>query len=124
MASKISSMFHGTNGHNASLYDLWEANDAAAAAYRPKPYPGRITVFKPFKEYARYRGAEMGWDQLALGGVDTHVLQVYPAGMLVEPFVDLLATELSASIDRALELKAASPKSESAAAVTVAMGGK
>ncbi len=42
------------------------------------------------------------WDQLAGGGQETVVLPVYPAGMLVEPFVKHLAHALRRSIDSAI----------------------
>jgi hypothetical protein len=40
---------------------------------------------------------------LALGGQEIVTLPVYPAGMLVEPFVQRLAAALTAAIDRAIQ---------------------
>jgi len=37
----------------------------------------------------------MSWEQLALGGVQSCTLPVYPAGMLVKPFVTDLAAQLN-----------------------------
>ena len=91
------------NGFNESLARLWETNDRAAANYQPKVYPGRITQFRPMKEYAWYQNSDMGWENLAARGVEDHVLPVYPAGMLVEPFVEKLAAELKTCITRAVE---------------------
>jgi hypothetical protein len=68
----------------------------------PDVYPGRITQFLPKKEYAHHIGPELGWNGLAAGGVETHVLQVYPAGMLVEPFVQVTAEKVKDCIERAL----------------------
>jgi hypothetical protein len=44
----------------------------------------------------------MNWEKVAKGGVETHILPVYPTGMMVEPFVEQLADELKDCIDRAL----------------------
>ena len=55
------------------------------------------------KEYAWYQNSDMGWENLAKEGVEDHVLPVYPAGMLVEPFVEKLAAELKACIRKAIE---------------------
>ncbi len=52
----------------------------------------------------------MGWDHLAAGGVETHILPVYPAGMLVEPFVEQLAETLKGCIHQALSQTASKPE--------------
>jgi hypothetical protein len=45
---------------------------------------------------------ELKWDRLAQGGHEIVVLPVYPAGMLVEPFVKHLAVALRKSMDVAI----------------------
>jgi thioesterase domain-containing protein len=82
------------NRFDVSLSRLWEINDRAAASYRPKAFPGRLTSFIPRKHYAWYDSPEFGWENVAEKGVDLHMLPVYPAGMMVEPFVKRLASEL------------------------------
>jgi len=86
------------NEDATSLFNLWEANDIAALSYVPKVYPGHITQFRPIKEYALHCGPELGWDNLAAGGLEVHQLPAYPAGMLVEPFVGMLAEKLKSCI--------------------------
>jgi acyl transferase domain-containing protein len=103
MQAKMLQTFHEGNGFNESLARLWKTNDQAAAAYRPRVYPGRITQFRPVKEYAWYQNSDMGWANLSAKGVEDHVVPVFPAGMLVEPFVEKLAAELKACINRAVE---------------------
>jgi thioesterase domain-containing protein len=85
------------------LNKLWETNDWAAGSYVPKPCPTQITLFLPLREYRRYDNPEAGWDKLALAGLETYRLPVYPAGMMVEPFVRLLAEELRDCMDKAIE---------------------
>lgn len=72
------------------------ANDHAAGHYLPRPYAGRLTIFKPQINYKFYPDPNMGWGDLALGGLDIVELSIYPHAMLVEPFVRVLASELKA----------------------------
>jgi hypothetical protein len=37
-------------------------NDRAAAIYRPKPYAGRVTLFKPRTNYQYLPDPNMGWE--------------------------------------------------------------
>jgi len=71
-------------------------NDYAADHYLPKPYPGRLTLFKPQINYKFYSDRKMGWGDMAVRGLDIVELPMYPHAMLVEPFVSLLAKELRA----------------------------
>lgn len=84
------------------LARLWHTNDRAMLSYVPKAYPGRIVHFRPLEQYAKDDVPEREWDQLAAGGVDKITLPVYPAGMLVEPFVSLLAAKLRDCIDKSM----------------------
>jgi non-ribosomal peptide synthetase component F/thioesterase domain-containing protein len=85
------------------LAQIWDITDRAAVKYVAKPYPGRITDFRPLKQYSKYLGPHIYWDELARGGYDIVTLPVFPAGMLLEPFVKTLATELKMSMDRAID---------------------
>ena len=63
-----------------------------------------LILNKDHKQYARYDKPELSCDKLVTGGLDIYELPVYPAGMVVEPFVRLLAEELRVCIDKALEM--------------------
>ena len=89
------------------LGEIWKTNDQACTNYVPKPYPGVITDFRPKRQYRLFDKPDVKWDDLALGGEDVVALPVYPAGMLVEPFVQHLAAALRARIDKAIGLQAA-----------------
>jgi len=103
VTSMLGRKLHLGNRECWTLFDLWEINDRAAAEYEPKVYPGRITQFLPLKGYSCHDHPEVHWDNLAGGGLETCRLPVYPAGMLVEPFVELLAAKLKGCIDKALK---------------------
>lgn len=102
LMSKLGRQSDEENEQQLRPGQVWVTNDEAALAYRPKTYPGRITHFIPVKEYSRHQGPEMGWNKLAAQGVNTHKMPVYPAAMLVEPFVEQTAEILEACIDEAL----------------------
>lgn len=79
--------------HHTTLAKIWENNDDAALVYNPSFYEGRLTHFRPQQEYAIYSGSNMRFDTVAQQ-VETRILPVYPAGMMVPPFVSLLAEEI------------------------------
>lgn len=87
------------NGQKKTFYDLWTNNDRAAVNYKAKLYPGTITHFRPIKQYARLDSPEVSWEDLSTGGFEVHKLPVYPAGMMVKPFVRILAGELKKCIE-------------------------
>ncbi len=84
------------------LSEIWEANDRAALNYVPKPYPGRVAIFLPFKEYAHHLRPGLAIEPLITGAIDKCRFPAYPAGMMVEPFVQKLAAKVTEYIDQAL----------------------
>jgi phthiocerol/phenolphthiocerol synthesis type-I polyketide synthase E len=93
---------HTAKSKSRVLSQIWRLNDLASLNYAPQPYPGVITEFRPVKQYRRESKPELKWDHWAQGGQEIVVLPVYPAGMLVEPFVKHLAVALRKSIDAAM----------------------
>lgn len=92
----------GSNSEFSTLAKIWEINDRAILNYVPKPYAGTITDFRPMKQYSQYLGAPMDWSGLARKH-EIVTLRVYPAGMLLEPFVLDLALALASSIEKAVK---------------------
>lgn len=86
----------------ALLAKIWKTNDKACVEYVPRPYPGTVTDFRPMKQYYRLRRTGAKWERLAQSGQTVVVLPVYPAGMLVEPFVARLADALRRAMDEAI----------------------
>ena len=84
------------------LAKIWQANDHAALTYVPQPYRGSVTDFRPLKQYRLFNRPDAKWNCLAQGGQQIVVLPVYPAGMLLEPFVKHLAAALEKSIQNAI----------------------
>jgi thioesterase domain-containing protein len=95
---------NGTRREMASAR-IWKNNDRAALDYQPTVHSGPLTHFRTIKQYSIYQGAEIE----AQGELRTYQLPVYPAGMLVEPFVQTLADELRQCIEKALDAQVQAP---------------
>ncbi len=105
MGTLRSLLGRGGDQTNSSVImaQAWETNDRAAWSYVPKPYSGALLDFRPMRQYRVFSKPGLKWERLALGGQQVIVLPVYPAGMLLEPFVKCLAETLRISIDNKLE---------------------
>jgi thioesterase domain-containing protein/acyl carrier protein len=77
-------------------------NERAALAYRPRPYDGVITLFKPRTHYRGFTDPAFGWHDIAGQGVRLIELPNCPRGSLNDPFVGVVADALRAEIDRTL----------------------
>jgi pimeloyl-ACP methyl ester carboxylesterase len=79
--------------------ELEKCNERAALSYVPKAYGGKLLHVRPTRQWTRYTSPELGWDNLATGGVETFSLPMYPGQMFEEPFVRYLANKLRAGMD-------------------------
>ncbi len=101
------------------LGQIWQTNDRAVWHYTPQPYPGKITDYRPAKQYRIFNQRDAKWDRLAKGGQEIIILPVYPAGMLLEPFVEHLADALRKSIDAAIgQCETSPPEKEMVARIS------
>jgi thioesterase domain-containing protein/acyl carrier protein len=73
-------------------------NDNACEIYNPRPYAGRVTLFKPRFNYKFYPDPLMGWGDLVQGGLEIIEVSVNPHSMLIEPNVNFLAEKLKECI--------------------------
>ena len=86
------------SGTGVNMAELWQKHDELAEAYVPKPYPGRLIHFRPRRDYKCHLGRELE----ATGPIEYHRLRAYPAGVMVNPFVEELAEKIRESIDKGL----------------------
>ena len=101
LSAKFGGMNSIDNQQNMALAELWNNNDAVSVAYCTSDFDGEIVLIKAMKEYSIYKRPGLDLSLLARSGAKVHTLPVYPAGMLVEPFVDHLAAALQASLNHA-----------------------
>ncbi len=69
-------------------------NDAIAAKYKPKPYPGRMIIFRSPEIYL---DPYLGWDGLVTGGIETCDIpgkHINRREIINEPFVQYTAKKL------------------------------
>lgn len=66
----------------------------------PKPYSGKMTVFRPCAAYLGYEDSQLGWGKVC-DKVEICTLPVYPAGMLVEPYAEDLARVFHQYLEKA-----------------------
>jgi thioesterase domain-containing protein len=85
--------------------ELWQSHIRSLLAYRPKPYSGRVTLFRT-RGHALFTSFDenYGWGELARGGI---AMQIMPGGhgnVLDEPHVRAVArgfAELAAGVNTA-----------------------
>lgn len=102
LIAKFASRSRTAPSQTLLLGQIWQANDRACLEYAAKPYLGTVTDFRPKKQYRMFNQPGVKWEKLARGGQEIVTLPVYPAGMLVEPFVKHLASALMSSMDSAI----------------------
>jgi acyl transferase domain-containing protein/thioesterase domain-containing protein/acyl carrier protein len=101
--SKIAYRLSLNKGSKYPHIPIKRVNDQAFFSYKPQVYPGQVTLFRPQKFFFGADDPQFGWDGLAKEGLDVYELPVNPRGMLVEPFVQLLADKLKTCIQKSLE---------------------
>jgi thioesterase domain-containing protein len=87
------------------LLDVYRANVRAGAAYRPQPYDGRLTLFRPQASPEPTNG----WSALAGEPVEVHEMAADHYSMLASPAVAVLAERLRSAIERSLGAASMAP---------------
>jgi hypothetical protein len=76
--------------------------------YKPKPYAGRVTLFRsPGHPFLCSFDPRYGWGELAMDGVDMHVVSGHHESILEEPYVKEVGAEMSRVLRRAQTLQEA-----------------
>jgi thioesterase domain-containing protein/acyl carrier protein len=98
---KVANLAHrrDSDGNRLVRRFLEDVNAQASFSYRPKPYSGKLTLFKPRENYTPSSDPSREWSKFALGGLEIITLPVHPGGMFVEPYVIALADKLRGCID-------------------------
>ena len=86
----------------ARHHHLLQAHYRARAIYQPRPYAGKVTLFRT-RRHSLFGpfDPEMGWGGLARGGLEIKEIEGFHANILQEPYVQLLAQQLKACLDQA-----------------------
>ena len=80
---------------------LEKMHSRALLNYQPKPYPGRITLFRA-NTTLRLQSTDpsMRWETLAQQGVDLHMLHA-PHEIIDEPYVQVVVQKLITCLEQA-----------------------
>ncbi|HZF10853.1 MAG TPA: condensation domain-containing protein, partial [Thermoanaerobaculia bacterium] len=85
-----------------AVLDVYRANLRAYATYRPRPYPGRLTLFRPLLAPEETRPHPTnGWEALTREPIEVYTVPGDHFSMLAPPHVDRLAAGLSGAIEAA-----------------------
>ncbi|MGH9199954.1 MAG: alpha/beta fold hydrolase, partial [Vicinamibacterales bacterium] len=81
---------------------LLEQHFVSHKKYQPRPYPGKVALIKARTRPAfRLSEPDLGWSEMAKGGVDVQIVRGSHSNMLREPHVQVLAEALRQSLDAA-----------------------
>jgi aspartate racemase len=91
---------------NLQDFTFQQENIQASRNYVPQVYPGQVALFRSKDQIidvdvSSYRDPQLGWGELAAGGLEFHEVPGTHLGMLQEPHVQVLAEKLKASLDKA-----------------------
>jgi len=87
----------------AHWVEVGKANTLAVHNYRPKRYPGRITLFlTESSNLGHIRTGVLAWRKLAAGGVDVHTIPGDHTNMVWDPQAQSFAAKLRECINKAL----------------------
>src|ERR1044071_9360330 len=81
---------------------LWEMHIKALIKYHPRPYPGRVTLFRsPGHQLFCSLDEQYGWGELAEQGVAVKIVSGAHEQILEEPHVEGVARELERALEEA-----------------------
>lgn len=83
-------------------HPLLKAHYQAMSNYIPQPYQGQVTLFRTHRHslFGPF-DPNMGWDRLVSGGIEIKEIKGFHANILQEPYVQILAEQLKASLEQA-----------------------
>ncbi|MEA5601597.1 amino acid adenylation domain-containing protein [Nostoc sp. UHCC 0252] len=88
------------------MFRVFYANSQAVLNYVPQAYPKRINLFRTkVQSSIAKEDPSMGWDQLTVGGTEIHHIPGNHLTMLRKPYIQILAAQLRACIEKSQNLK-------------------
>ncbi len=78
-----------------TLLRAYHRNSLAVFRYRPRPYPGRVVLFRTGEAEAHADDPSWGWGRLAAGGVELRRIEGNHMNVMTPPHVNELARQLS-----------------------------
>ena len=92
----------GIRAAERTLKKVEDASRKATVRYQPKPYPGRVTLFRATRQPAGvHPDPDLGWTGIAHGGVEIIEVPGHHGAVIYEPRVGVLARELARCLEQA-----------------------
>ncbi len=90
------------SGYSKDQRRLWATHIKALTSYQPKPFTGRVTLFRSplhllYCSFAR----DYGWGEFVSGGIDLHIVPGAHDSIMEEPYVGRLADRIAATLEKA-----------------------
>ncbi len=86
----------------SNLRNVKQANYVAAGNYRPKPFPGSVTLFRSLtRSLGDHPDFDLGWGDLALNGVHVEETPGDHSSMMKEPHVQVLSAKMRQCMEKA-----------------------
>jgi thioesterase domain-containing protein len=83
-----------------------ESGNRAADIYHPQPYQGKVTLFRATQQpKGIYPDPTLGWEKLALGGLEIYDIPGHHGAIVREPRVRFLAQKLTECLSKNQEEK-------------------
>jgi amino acid adenylation domain-containing protein len=87
------------------LNALHEAHVKAIVSYEPRPYQGRVAIFRASKQpLGIYPDPTLGWSELIRGELELHEIAGHYLNIFLEPSVQVLAKKLKTCIGEAKQM--------------------
>ena len=86
-----------------AIRNVQKAGYNAMRDYVPKPYPGKVTLFRATEQpYGIYQDRTNGWGAFELGDLEIHDIPGHHGAIVREPRVQFLASVLNGCLQRAM----------------------
>ena len=100
---RVNYMYAVNKGHGkvaSAVRDVEEINYVAGLTYTVRPYPGEVTLFRAEQDHPRHRPVppDLDWGRFAGGGLKIKTLPGTHGGILDEPGLSVLATEVATAL--------------------------
>jgi amino acid adenylation domain-containing protein len=93
---------HVPHSRTYMLNALHEAHEKALLSYNPRPYKGRVAIFRASKQpLGIYHDPSLGWSTLIKDEVELHEIPGHYLNAFIEPSVHILGAKIKICLDEA-----------------------
>ena len=94
-------------GLSGAAHRSYHAARRARRGYTPRPYPGRVVLFRAKVQPGGFDDPLLGWGGLASGGIEVHEIPGAHVSIMAEPRIRALAQAIRSCLERIRRAEAA-----------------